>query len=163
MPAPGGTPATLPRPPLPHRNLKSPRGPALAPPGPGIPPGPGQADPRPRRPPLPARELRVVSAPARPFPRPARQRGPPGAMRLRPAPRPCPAYPPARRFRCAGGGQAGRRGRLWSPRPWHVLPAQGPPGAGPLPVVIPGRAQTAARARAPCCPAPPRAARPSRS
>lgn len=73
------------------------------------------------------------------------QRRPPWAPHLLPAPR--PAYPPARLFGCAGGGQAGRRGRLLSLWPQHVLPTQGPPGAGPLPVVIPGRAQTRVRAR----------------
>lgn len=69
-------------------------------------------------------------------------------------PTPCPAYPPARLFGCAGGGRAGRRGRFGSPRPRHALPAQGPPGAGPRPVVIPGRARTQARARAQALPRP---------
>lgn len=71
-----------------------------------------------------------------------------------PAPCPCLAYPPVRLFGRAGGGQAGRLGRLRSPRPRHALPAQGPPGAGPLPVVIPGGAQARARAREPSGPAP---------
>lgn len=117
-----------------------------APPGPGRPSA--SAIPRPTTPASRTVALGLARRPAAcPFPHPALQQRPPRATRLLPAPRPQPAYPPARLFRFTGGGQAGRRGRLWSPRPGHALPAQGPPGAGPLPVVIPGWAQTRARAR----------------
>lgn len=63
---------------------------------------------------------------------------------------PSRAYPPAWFFGFSGGGWAGRRSHLFgSPRPRCALPAQGPLGAGPPPIVIPRQAQTQARALGP--------------
>lgn len=147
-------PAAPHRPHVTRKQSESPTGRVPAPPGPGTPAAAVQSLPAAPAIPAPATLAFRTVAPglgrrpaAYPLLHPAYERSTqlPRATRLRPASR--PVYPPSRLLGCAGGGQARRRGRLRSRRPWHALPAQGPPGAEPLPFVIPGRAQAPARAR----------------
>ena len=124
-------PAAPRRPHVTRKQSKSPSGRVPAPPGPGTPAAAVPSLPAAPAIPGPATLAFCTVAPglgrrpaAYPLIHPACERSTqlPRATRLRPALR--PVYPPSRLLGCAGEGQARRRGRLRSWRPWHALPAQ---------------------------------------